>query len=474
MIVLGPMDADLNGAPPYWRSLNWRPYTLEPAPANAFLPTVPFDKCDLVHEYDARLPKAPLPSDQGWSLTGGEAEWTHDPARGVLRFALKQERSFWSREEKIEERRLDRAAAHGLFAVQQLVSEGRRGGLDFIIEAAGPQGGPSRGMRASWTDQFLYRSLDAADAFPVTQPAAEPTLRQAWHPLALDAELVGPNVRGEGIQPNDGGKTIGALDDLINNDDRHRFRYGQNADGLVRSAFGKTEPGGAVEGMLRNFAASYPGRFLRAGFRAVALGERTRLRLVVCVDADPGFEEGSAVFRVRYTSPSLGLRPAELPAHDAPPAIRQFDSSNLGRTVEIPVDLTKLRPGEELWLTVEGNGGTERQAARHRASVADHHQEASPQCRLKTSRGCSTRSEALRRRAAAAGVAPCWTRTSTRTAAPTTSSSRKPSGRSVGRTATPDDGFLPDLKAGQEIKSQLVKFGSFVQAFSASTRSVRA
>ncbi len=35
----------------------------------------------------------------------------------------------------------------------------------------------------------------------------------------------------------------------------------------------------------------------------------------------------------------------------------------------------------------------------------------------------------------------------------------------VGRAGTPDDGFLPDLKPGQEIKSQLVRFGSFVQAF---------
>src|SRR5690606_38539134 len=106
-------------------------------------------------------------------------------------------------------------------------------------------------------------------------------------------------------------------------------------------------------GMLRNYYASFPGRFMRAGFRAVALGPRMRLRLVVCVDADPGVEAGSAAFRVRYTSPSLGLRPAELPSQDAPLAVRQFDAANLGRTVEIPVELVKLRPGEELWFTVE-------------------------------------------------------------------------------------------------------------------------
>ncbi|MBI1356590.1 MAG: hypothetical protein GC160_19795 [Acidobacteria bacterium] len=35
----------------------------------------------------------------------------------------------------------------------------------------------------------------------------------------------------------------------------------------------------------------------------------------------------------------------------------------------------------------------------------------------------------------------------------------------VGAKATPDDGFLPDLKAGMLVKSQLVRFGSYVQAF---------
>ena len=35
----------------------------------------------------------------------------------------------------------------------------------------------------------------------------------------------------------------------------------------------------------------------------------------------------------------------------------------------------------------------------------------------------------------------------------------------VGRKASPDDGFLPELEPGQSVKSQLIKFGSFSQAF---------
>ncbi len=354
MIVLGPMDANLNGAPPYWRTVNWRPYTRAAAPANACLPTLPFDKCDLVYEYDARIPKAPLPADQGWSREGGaDSDWVHDPARGVLRFSIKEGVSFWIREEKAGRITPDRAVARGLFLIQQDSGNTRQGGLDFVVEASRDEG-RTRGMRANWTNRFLYRSLDGGNFLKVSQPSAEPTLLRAWHQMALDAELSGADVNIDGIEKDDGGKTIGSLDGLINNDNRNAFGYGKGGSPLTRAVFGKTDGPGPVEGLLRNFYASYSGRFLRASFRAITLGKRTRLRFVFCVDADPGFEPGSAVFRVRYATPSQGLRPAELPSRNAPLAIRQFDAANVGRTVEVPVDLGKrMKAGEELWFTLE-------------------------------------------------------------------------------------------------------------------------
>ncbi|MBI1356589.1 MAG: hypothetical protein GC160_19790 [Acidobacteria bacterium] len=353
MIVLGPMDADLNGAPHYWRTANWRPYTREPAPANAFLPTVPFDKCDLVYEYDARFTKTPTPADQGWKLNGGsESDWKHDPQRGVLGFRIKEGASFWNREDKHETLAPERAAAYGLFLLVRDSGDAKQGGLDFVVEASRNED-RTRGMRANWTDRFLYRSLDDADSIAVVQPSAEPRLLQAWNRLALDAELVGADINLDGVEKDDGGKTIGSLDDLINNDDRRAFRYGKGSGRLTRATFGKTDRNGPLEGFLRNFCASYPGRFVRAGFRAAAPAERTRLRFVFCVDADRGFEPASAVFRVRYAAPSVGLRPQQIPTEEAPLAIRQFDAANVGRTVEVPVDVGKLEAGEELWFTLE-------------------------------------------------------------------------------------------------------------------------
>ncbi len=245
-----------------------------------------------------------------------------------------------------------RAVLYALFSVRQGSGDPKSGGLDFVVEAS-PEEGRSRGMRANWTDLFLYRSLDGVDAFPVLQPSAEPTLLNAWHRTALDAELRGPNVRGRGIEENDGGKTIGSLDGLINNDDRRAFKYGAPARLRAHALFGKTEAGGPLEGRIRNLVASYAGRFMRAGFRAAAMGKRTRLRFIFCVDADPQFRPASAAFLVRYTSPSLGLRPGTLPSTEAPRAIRQFDAANVHRTVEVPFELENLVKGEELWFTIE-------------------------------------------------------------------------------------------------------------------------
>ncbi len=290
MIVLGPMDANLNGAPPYWRTVNWRPYTRAAAPANACLPTLPFDKCDLVYEYDARIPKAPLPADQGWSREGGaDSDWVHDPARGVLRFSIKEGVSFWIREEKAGRITPDRAVACGLFLIQQDSGNTRQGGLDFVVEASRDEG-RTRGMRANWTNRFLYRSLDGGNFLKVSQPSAEPTLLRAWHQMALDAELSGADVNIDGIEKDDGGKTIGSLDGLINNDNRNAFGYGKGGSPLTRAVLGKTDgPGSrrrAVAEFLcvvlrtfpaRELSSDHPGQADPAALR-VLRGRRPRIR----------------------------------------------------------------------------------------------------------------------------------------------------------------------------------------------------
>ena len=352
MIVLGPMDADLNGAPPYWRNGNWRPNTPPILSTPCAFTTCPFDKCDLVFEYDARLQKQPMPEDQGWTQKGDTgAFWQHEPERGALRFSIPEDvTSFWSVDAVIELPPI-RAVGYGLFLVESGKLDSKVGGLEFVTQAS-PKEGRQRGMRGSWTDGWTYRRLDNGAPIPMVQPTAVQSLSDVWHRLALDAELTGPNVKGDDIEDDDGGMTIGSLDGILNNDPRHLFGYGGNAKSEALAQFGKIDPkaNGTVDGWIRNYCASYPGRFMRAGFRAVALGKTTVLRFVFCAEIDPKAEPGTAAFLVRYASPSLGLNATSLPSVDAPLAIGDFEA---GKIVELRVELEQLVSGEELWFTIE-------------------------------------------------------------------------------------------------------------------------
>mgnify|MGYP000303674660 FL=1 len=88
MIVLGPLDADLCGAPDYWREGNWRPPSPQDIMAGShglgLMPSIPFDRCDAVLVYDARNLDAPMPRDQGWEERGDGNAARHEPERGTL------------------------------------------------------------------------------------------------------------------------------------------------------------------------------------------------------------------------------------------------------------------------------------------------------------------------------------------------------------------------------------------------------
>lgn len=353
MIVLGPRDADLNGAPPCWREGNWRPDTLRRPPHLCAFTTIPFDKCDLVFEYDARRPQQPMPFDQGWKLVSeGDGNWEHDPLHGTLRFHPEGPTpSFWRRSDQLRPMP-DRGAAHGLLMMIDGPRETREGGLDILFEAA-PPNRRARGMRGCWSDRWHWRALDGSDAFPLIKAAAEPTLDRAWHGFGLDAELIGPEIDAGDVDPNDGGKTIGGLDGLISNDDRRRFRYGTAEPEQAVAIFGMTERDTRVAGQIRNVCVSFPGRFVRASFRALTLAETTRLRLILCLGAEGEVENAGAVIRVLYTSPSIGMRENALPEKEAPPGVIAFDPANPGGAVEVDFDLEGLKPGEPLRFTVE-------------------------------------------------------------------------------------------------------------------------
>lgn len=351
MIVLGPRDADLGGAPDYWREGFWRPDTLIRGPQTCTFTTIPFDKCDIVLEYDARRPERPMPADQGWNLLGEDnGIWQHDPRHGVLTFKAEGETpSFWHAEAE-QEMTPDRGASYGLFAIWQSAAALRDGGLDFIFHAPARQG-RTRGMRGCYSSLWHWRAFQGTDFRPIMKVAAEPGIEQVWHRFGMDAELTGREVALDNVDRDDGGKTIGSLDGLISNEDRRMFLYGPSDTRVPAASFGLTDKETRMSGMVRNYVASFPGIFLRPAFRVIAPGEKTRLRMIFC--RPPSEENAPASFQVRYTAPSLGMRDNALPDKEAPPAALQFDPGAPGALAGITVPLDGLKPGEPLWFTVE-------------------------------------------------------------------------------------------------------------------------
>ncbi|MQX37643.1 hypothetical protein [Roseospira navarrensis] len=353
MIVLGPRDADLGGAPAYWREADWRPDSVGRTPRGPTFPAIPFDRCDLVLEYDARWPGRPLPSDQGWELASeGDGLWSHDARHGVLRFRPEGATpSFWRRMGRLESK-LDRGAAHGLFRIDQGAQEIRAGGFEVMFMVAPPQG-RARGMRGCWSDRWHWRTLDGGVPFPLAKASAEPSLDRVWHGFGMDAELVGPPVPQDNFDPDDGGTTLGSLSGVVSQEDRRRFGYGEFEPQTPLVIFGMTEPGTAMAGQIRNLCVSFPGRFLRPSFRAVAQAETTRLRLLFGVDGSPRDGRNTAAIRVRYTAPSLGMREGLLPQKDLGGRPLAIDPGRADGLHELAVDLEGLKPGEPLRFTVE-------------------------------------------------------------------------------------------------------------------------
>jgi hypothetical protein len=366
MIVLGPMNADLGGAPAYWRQGNWRPPGVDRQTEQgslALTTSIPFDRCDLVLEYDARDLKRPLPGDQGWDLKSSGGEPMHEAELGALRFDVPEgEILFFSGETRI---RLENIPEYAVFYVLFTREDDRRAEQEDRREDATiigwdaqillkRQREPFRGLRATWGDRFLYRELgNGTAAKQIDASVPHDTLTEVWHSAAIDGQMRGIRSRRDSPFPDDGGKTIGSLDHLINNEDRAFFGAEQSAAGPARfvARFGKTDPRGTYRGRIRRFVASAPGRRICAEFRAAAPGKSVRVRLILYADIPEDGTEGSAAFTIRYAS-GASVRPNEIP-RDEVTISRQFDATNFHRIVEAAVDLRPFTAGAPFWFSVE-------------------------------------------------------------------------------------------------------------------------
>ncbi|MFL4470106.1 hypothetical protein ACERZ8_09585 [Tateyamaria armeniaca] len=340
LVALNLLNADLGGAPEFWRNVDWLPDpNREIEPSAPTRPGIPFDKVDYLLEYDAR--QSSRPEAQGWTATGpatarfrlenGLLAMSAPPAGNPVFFSASAP--------------LDRGVPEQIhcYAVVAPGAAGRvvDGAPGFFEVRHGVQTDTSiTGTRGGWHDtsgglQFQYVRMDGSGAIrPVTEEARG-DLRSVWQRLSMQADL-----RAE--------ETLLSVGDAIDQLPLGAFGFVPDAEGEPGfvAQFGLFNRRLGGQAWLRNAVFSAPGRFMRVRLRAVVPGDDPTLRLVFVADQTA---RGDAVFAVRYTDDPqqtrTGLAGTQVTGAVAAPS---------GNDVAIlDLRLTGLRDGSAATLLIE-------------------------------------------------------------------------------------------------------------------------
>lgn len=366
---------DINGAPEFWRGLDWRENVFPvPTDEGRRQEGVPFDKVRVLLEYDARY--GTKPAEQGWRPNSEEADALYRlDARGGLQFDIDDRTAFYTAHAVLAESpaQVHAYAAVFLESAPDASKENFRG-FEQRVEA-NEEDEHFRGMRAEWVKApdglaLRYLSLDGRDAVGSNEAGRE---KRAWHelsmqscfnddinlgcmsgcvPSVLKASLSrGGGRRSEACEKGAGrgGLAVLSLDGRIDQFGLDKFGRSGDEDKRagLRALFGFRGKEGRVTGRIRNFVASSPGRYIRAWMRGDTPSRSPVLRLGFVT---PERVTGAARFRVRYgrlrrddAGLPLRLVEATLNLENAEPATVQ--------TLEMP--LTAARARETIIVTLE-------------------------------------------------------------------------------------------------------------------------
>ena len=328
-MILSPHDADLSGAPRAWLE---GPGGNRPIGqvASGSRYSVPFDKCQLVVEYDARL--GTLPSSQGFIHTGTGAPTDYQLIEGgaLQATTVPTFPSYWTQTVPMT---VNPDKVFAYTAVNPL-DEGYSGvpgdGFDFTAKYASAPATAYVGVRfAHGKNRWWATRLDSSantwvgdfDARGWSEFASAqvgtPSLEMSWR--AGNNRLWSGTVFGfEGLSPG--------------------------IEAIV--LFGDTNGIGMISA-IRNFVSSFGGRFIRAGFTAYAqtVAPIVRLYLVSDINVSPS---KTARFKINYGSgdgPPYGSLPysAEATVNFVVP----------NSVYEVPFNLPGLTANQPFWMTVE-------------------------------------------------------------------------------------------------------------------------
>jgi len=341
--VLNVDDADLNGAPVFWRTHGWRSSAVPVQIESGVISSIPFDKCTAVVEYDARF--GTLPNAQGWAhvasgagspanyaLLPGGAMFIDTPGGG--------DSSYWEKSVTAE---TTRVAAYSYYQVTQVSGGAGAGvGMDFMGKISPGASQPFQGVRGSYRDDLRMTLLNGSsdsDVFVDVGSVGPGALHKlGWHQLAMQHETL----TAFGLVMHD------ELHEQVNGNTRWGSE-GSALDPTVSAHFGDVG-GGGFEGLLRNFVVSGPGRFIRAWFRSYSAVASPILRLSFVSDAKIGTGATTARVLVRYGSMGTGASPYIVPTNQTSLTV-DFITQN--QVFEVPVGLTGLNANEPMWFTVE-------------------------------------------------------------------------------------------------------------------------
>jgi hypothetical protein len=326
-----PHEADLNGMPSIVIEQNVRAYNPVSQPGTSSVPSIPFDKCDVVIEYDARFGQLPGPA--GFTNGGGGGTYTLVDG-GVLSIITGGTSDKYFKEVTLG------AAFSEIHMYAQVRTDASteataNEGLHLLGDGAPGASGSYLGMQMrSRIRKLAMLTLDEVTANPLPQEMPASGWWNFYSGLKVGAS-----------------KYAVALPALAGPIDPSSWGTG-SAGGVnptVRMTFGDLV-GSTLQSYLRNMVVSCGGRFVRAFFRSYAAAAAPVLRLSISGDVDAG--PGTTVrFRVRYGSLGPGASPYSLGAATIVEATANFSSKNV--VVEVPFQLTGLVAKAPFWFSVE-------------------------------------------------------------------------------------------------------------------------
>jgi hypothetical protein len=329
-MLLTPQDADIGGAPISWTYANRiTPGAVQPAGSTR--PSIPFDKCTVVVEYDSRT--GVLPDLTGWTQagTGAPTDWTLVPGGALRLNTTTPDTNYYEKIVPIPGG-ISQLYAY-LSILRESINPGPIGEGFELAALYGLTGSPYEGVRLCMREQLYFTQLDNSNDTDLFTKAPSQWIKAAG---------------GKATGGDEAAYERAALDEatILANAGSIFGQVGVAGADELRVGFGNTNGALPVAALVRDIVVA-DGRFIRARFTGLTQISSPKLRLYLSAE-----QNGSAVktarFKVMYgpgTSDPYG--PQTLTAEAT------VNMAVANTVYEVPLSLPGLTSGQPFWFSLE-------------------------------------------------------------------------------------------------------------------------